>query len=237
MFKKERKENYHHIEVEQNPNSQVSHAVQKFAVNLEFLNVDRTYKVLQVTSTLPSEGKTTLVGNLAYLLAQKGYKTLIIDLDLRKPKVNRIFDKPNVGGLTKFLIEKAKKEDVIIKTDKGIDFIPTGQISGSVAAILESQKLFDLVEELKKEYDYILLDTPPMQVNADALMASKLACGVLYVVGHNLVKKNVIKESVNTLRRRNVPVLGIILTQVKMPKRGNYYYYYYYHKDNVDWYS
>ncbi len=234
MFKKERREHYNHIEVEQNPNSQVSHALQKFAINLEFLNVDKTYKVLQVTSTLSREGKTTLVGNLAYLLGQKGYKTLIVDLDLRKPKVNRIFDKPNVDGLNKFLIDRTKKEDIIVKTSKGVDFIPTGQISGSVAAILESQKLATLIEELKREYDYILLDTPPMQVNADALMASRLACGVLYVVSHNLVKRSVIKESVNTLRRRNVPVLGIILTQIKMPKRGNYYYYYYYYDSDHD---
>lgn len=237
MFKKEKKhkENYNYIEVESNPDSQVSHAMQKFVVNIEFLNVDKKYQALQITSTLPSEGKTTLVGNLAYLLTQKGYKTIIIDLDLRKPKVNRIFEKPNIDGLNKYLIENAKKEDIIVKTSRGVDFIPTGQISGSVSAILESEKLSTLIEELKKDYDYILLDTPPMQVNADALMASKLACGVLYVVAQNLIKKSLIKESIKTLKRRSIPIVGIVLTQVKAPKREGYYYYYY-TKDN-DWYS
>ncbi|NMA05638.1 MAG: CpsD/CapB family tyrosine-protein kinase [Acholeplasmataceae bacterium] len=233
MFKKEKKhkENYNYIEVESNPDSQVSHAMQKFVVNIEFLNVDKKYQALQITSTLPSEGKTTLVGNLAYLLTQKGYKTIIIDLDLRKPKVNRIFEKPNIDGLNKYLIENAKKEDIIVKTSRGVDFIPTGQISGSVSAILESEKLSTLIEELKKDYDYILLDTPPMQVNADALMASKLACGVLYVVAQNLIKKSLIKESIKTLKRRSIPIVGIVLTQVKAPKREGYYYYYY-TKDN-----
>lgn len=237
MFKKEKKhkENYNYIEVESNPDSQVSHAMQKFVVNIEFLNVDKKYQALQITSTLPSEGKTTLVGNLAYLLTQKGYKTIIIDLDLRKPKVNRIFEKPNIDGLNKYLIENAKKEDIIVKTSRGVDFIPTGQISGSVSAILESEKLSTLIEELKKDYDYILLDTPPMQVNADTLMASKLACGVLYVVAQNLIKKSLIKESIKTLKRRSIPIVGIVLTQVKAPKREGYYYYYY-TKDN-DWYS
>lgn len=237
MFKKEKnhKENYNYIEVESNPDSQVSHAMQKFVVNIEFLNVDKKYQALQITSTLPSEGKTTLVGNLAYLLTQKGYKTIIIDLDLIKPKVNRIFEKPNIDGLNKYLIENAKKEDIIVKTSRGVDFIPTGQISGSVSAILESEKLSTLIEELKKDYDYILLDTPPMQVNADALMASKLACGVLYVVAQNLIKKSLIKESIKTLKRRSIPIVGIVLTQVKAPKREGYYYYYY-TKDN-DWYS
>ena len=152
MFKKEKKhkENYNYIEVESNPDSQVSHAMQKFVVNIEFLNVDKKYQALQITSTLPSEGKTTLVGNLAYLLTQKGYKTIIIDLDLRKPKVNRIFEKPNIDGLNKYLIENAKKEDIIVKTSRGVDFIPTGQISGSVSAILESEKLSTLIEELKR---------------------------------------------------------------------------------------
>lgn len=233
MFKKEKKhkENYNYIEVESNPDSQVSHAMQKFVVNIEFLNVDKKYQALQITSTLPSEGKTTLVGNLAYLLTQKGYKTIIIDLDLRKPKVNRIFEKPNIDGLNKYLIENAKKEDIIVKTSRGVDFIPMGQISGSVSAILESEKLSTLIEELKKDYDYILLDTPPMQVNADALMASKLACGVLYVVAQNLIKKSLIKESIKTLKRRSIPIVGIVLTQVKAPKREGYYYYYY-TKDN-----
>jgi len=233
MFKKEKKhkENYNYIEVESNPDSQVSHAMQKFVVNIEFLNVDKKYQALQITSTLPSEGKTTLVGNLAYLLTQKGYKTIIIDLDLRKPKVNRIFEKPNIDGLNKYLIENAKKEDIIVKTSRGVDFIPTGQISGSVSAILEPEKLSTLIEELKKDYDYILLDTPPMQVNADALMASKLACGVLYVVAQNLIKKSLIKESIKTLKRRSIPIVGIVLTQVKAPKREGYYYYYY-TKDN-----
>lgn len=237
MFKKEKKhkENYNYIEVESNPDSQVSHAMQKFVVNIEFLNVDKKYQALQITSTLPSEGKTTLVGNLAYLLTQKGYKTIIIDLDLRKPKVNRIFEKPNIDGLNKYLIENAKKEDIIVKTSRGVDFIPTGQISGSVSAILEPEKLSTLIEELKKDYDYILLDTPPMQVNADALMASKLACGVLYVVAQNLIKKSLIKESIKTLKRRSIPIVGIVLIQVKAPKREGYYYYYY-TKDN-DWYS
>ena len=236
MFKKEKKhkENYNYIEVESNPDSQVSHAMQKFVVNIEFLNVDKKYQALQITSTLPGEGKTTLVGNLAYLLTQKGYKTIIIDLDLRKPKVNRIFEKPNIDGLNKYLIENAKKEDIIVKTSRGVDFIPMGQISGSVSHI-ESENFSTLTEELKKDYDYILLDTPPMQVNADALMASKLACGVLYVVAQNLIKKSLIKESIKTLKRRSIPIVGIVLTQVKAPKREGYYYYYY-TKDN-DWYS
>ena len=70
-----------------------------------------------------------------------------------------------------------------------------------------------------------------MQVNADALMASKLACGVLYVVAQNLIKKSLIKESIKTLKRRSIPIVGIVLTQVKAPKREGYYYYYY-TKDN-----
>lgn len=229
MFKKRREENYHHIETETNPNSHVSYAIQKFVINLEFVNLDRKYKVIQVTSTLASEGKTTLVGNLGYLLGQKGYKTLIVDLDLRKPKINRIFNHANVNGLNEYLIGKITKEELIVKSDKGIDFIPTGVSTGSIHSILESDKLLELVETLKDDYDYIILDTPPMQVNADALLISRLADGVLYVVGNNIVKKNIVKEGVNTLLRREVPILGVILTQVKLPRRQQHYYYY-------DWY-
>lgn len=224
MFKKTRKENYSHIEVEFNPNSHVSYAIQKFVMNLEFSNIDSQYKVIQITSTLPTEGKTTLVGNLSYLLAQKGYKTLIIDLDLRKPKINRIFDHPNTIGLNEYLLGSITLEEAIVQTDKQIDYIPSGSKTDSVASVLESKKLQSLIDSLREKYDYIILDTPPMQVNADALMASRLADGVLYVVGNNIVKKTLVKEGVNTLKRRNKPIIGIVLTQVKEPRRHTYYY-------------
>ncbi|MFA5720481.1 MAG: CpsD/CapB family tyrosine-protein kinase [Acholeplasmataceae bacterium] len=225
MFKKPRKESYEYIEVELNPNSPVSNAIEKFVINLELVNIDKLYKVIQVTSTLPTEGKTTIVGNLAYVLAQKGYRTLIIDLDLRKPKINRIFNHANVSGINRYLLEKVDEEELIVKTDKGIDFIPTGPQRGSVTSVLESKKLSDLIESLKEKYDYIILDTPPMQVNADALITSKLADGLLYILGNNIVKKSLIKESIDTLKRRNINILGIVLTQVKIPKREHYYYY------------
>lgn len=225
MLKKKRRETYDHIEVELNPNSPVSNAIEKFVINLELVNIDKLYKVIQVTSTLPTEGKTTLVANLSYVLSQKGYRVLIIDLDLRKPKINRIFNHANINGLDKFLLDNLSADELIIKTDKGIDFIPAGPQRGSITSVLESKKLADLVTSLKETYDYIILDTPPMQVNADALIASKLADGIVYVIGNNIVKKHLIKESVDNLKRRNIPILGIVLTQVKIPKREHYYYY------------
>lgn len=226
MASKYRNENYAFIEAEMNPNSHVSNAVQKLVIDLEYSNLDGKYKIVQVTSTLPSEGKTTLVGNISYILAQKGYKTLVMDLDLRKPKINRLFNHANVNGLSDYLLGNLSKEDLIIKSDRGIHFIVSGSETSSVTSILESQKLKDLMEQLKEEYDYIILDTPPMQVNADALMAAKLADGALYVIGHNIVRKTFIKDGITALRRKEVPIIGIVMTQVKMSKSKHYYYNY-----------
>lgn len=220
-----RTEQYHYIEAQSNPNSYSTESVQKMIVNIEYANVDSKYKVIQITSTLASEGKTTLVGNMAYLLSQRKHRVLLIELDLRKPKINRIFGVSRENGITDYLSGHAKKEDIIQSTDYGLDFIVAGSATDVVSNILESKKLKELIEELKGEYDYILVDSPPVMVNADALITSKLVDGIVYVIGYNKVKKNYIRNAIKELRRNDIDILGVAFTQVKMPKRHSYYYY------------
>lgn len=220
-----RAEFYNYIEAQMNPNSYSTESVQKMIVNLEYANVDAKYKVIQITSTLASEGKTTLFGNMAYLLSQRNHKVLLMELDLRRPKINRIFGVSRENGITDYLSGNAKKEDIIQSTDYGLDFIVAGEATDVVSNILESKKLKDLIEELKGEYDYILIDTPPVMVNADALITSKLVDGIIFVIGYNKVKKNYIRHAIQELRRNDIDILGVAFTQVKMPKRHSYYYY------------
>lgn len=224
---KAKKTNYNYIEARENPNSYTTESIQKMVVNLEYANVDKSYKVIQVTSTLSGEGKTTLVGNLSYLLSQK-YKVLVVDMDLRKPKIHRIVNDTNQDGLTDYLLDVIPFEQLIKNYKNGLDYIVGGQKTSSVNNVLNSKKLEDLISKLKERYDYIILDTPPVQVNADALIVSKLADGVVYVVGYNIVKKVMIHECIDSLKRQDVNLLGIAFTQVKLPKRRSLYHYYYY---------
>lgn len=228
LFNRKVKEVYNHLEVVERPNSFTSESLQKLIINLEYANVDKKYQAIQVTSTLSGEGKTTLIGNMAVLLAQRGHKVILVDLDLRKPKVNRLFDFPNDIGIANYLHGSATLKEAIKKTNHDVDVLVSGERISAVATILQSKKLAELIEDLKKDYDYVLIDTPPVQVNSDSIMISKLIDGIVYVVGYNFVKKNMVRDAIRELTDHNIPIIGTVLAQVKLPKRGNYYYYYYY---------
>lgn len=233
LFSRKKLEDYNHLEVLERPNSYTSESIQKLIINLEYANVDKKYQAIQVTSTLSREGKTTLVGNMSILLAQRNYKVIVVDLDLRKPKVHRVFQLPNDVGVSNYLHGSATLKQAIKKTTHGVDVLVSGERTSAVATLLQSEKLRELIVSLKEDYDYILIDAPPVQVNSDAVMISKLIDGVIYVVGYNLVKKNLIRDSVSELLRHDIKIVGAVLTQVKLPKRSFHYNYYYY-DDNYD---
>lgn len=124
----ERVEKYDYLITKYDPLSFVTESFQKVIINLEYANVDKNLKVIQFTSTLPSEGKSTFVSNLSYLMGQKGQKVILLDLDLRKPKMNRVFNVPYKNGLTDYLAGKISLDEAINHSDDvGIDFINAGE--------------------------------------------------------------------------------------------------------------
>ena len=229
LFTKKTADNYGFLIAKEAPNSYVTESLQKLIVNLEYANIDQKYKVIQFTSSMQAEGKTTLISNVAYLLAQRGKKVLMVDLDLRRPKVNRIFSIINKLGLTEYLLGKIEKKDLIQHSEDKVDFIISGEKTTSVVQVLQSQKLQDLFNDLKQEYDYILLDTPPVIVVSDALLVNKVADGIIFVVAHGLGRKSMVKEAISSLTRNNVPIIGIAITQDRVNKGNRYGYTYKYY--------
>lgn len=229
LFTKKTADNYGFLIAKEAPNSYVTESLQKLIVNLEYANIDQKYKVIQFTSSMQAEGKTTLISNVAYLLAQRGKKVLMVDLDLRRPKINRIFSVINKLGLTDYLLGKIEKKDLIQHSEDKVDFIISGEKTTSVVQVLQSQKLQDLFNELKQEYDYILLDTPPVIVVSDALLVNKVADGIIFVVAHGLGRKSMVKEAISSLTRNNVPIIGIAMTQDRVNKGNRYGYTYKYY--------
>ncbi|MDY0346385.1 MAG: CpsD/CapB family tyrosine-protein kinase [Acholeplasma sp.] len=229
LFTKKTADNYGFLIAKEAPNSYVTESLQKLIVNLEYANIDQKYKVIQFTSSMQAEGKTTLISNVAYLLAQRGKKVLMVDLDLRRPKVNRIFSVINKLGLTEYLLGKIEKKDLIQHSEDKVDFIISGEKTTSVVQVLQSQKLQDLFNDLKQEYDYILLDTPPVIVVSDALLVNKVADGIIFVVAHGLGRKSMVKEAISSLTRNNVPIIGIAITQDRVNKGNRYGYTYKYY--------
>ncbi|MDO9629850.1 MAG: CpsD/CapB family tyrosine-protein kinase [Acholeplasmataceae bacterium] len=226
IFAPERNERYDYVVTKEQPLSYTTESFQKVLINLDYANIDKKIKVIEFTSTLASEGKSTFVSNLAYLMGQKNKKTILIDLDLRKPKGHRVFNSANKDGLTDYLSGKISYESLIKHSDEfGIDYIVTGEKTSSIVNVLEAQKLADLIQKLKETYDYILLDAPPVIAVSDALYIAKLADGVIFVVAQNVAKKTLVKEAIQTLRSNNVHIIGTVLTQVSL-KGGAYGYGY-----------
>lgn len=226
LFNLERLEKYDYIVTKEKPLSYTTECFQKVLINLDYVNIDGNYKVIQFTSSLASEGKTTFISNIAYLLGQRGKKVCLVDLDLRKPKLNRVFQVPNQNGLTDYLSGKISYEKVVQHSDKlDIDFIVSGEKTTAIINVLEAHKLADLLKKLRETYDFVLLDTPPVIAVSDALYIAKNADGVIFVVAQNVAKKAFVKEAVQTLKRNNVDIIGTILTQVDI-KRGEYGYGY-----------
>lgn len=217
FFKRERLARHNYIITKEQPFSYVSEAFQKTLVNLEFVNVDGNFKVIHFTSSLAGAGKTTFVANIAYLLGQKNKKVVIVDLDLRKPKVNRIFDDSNIDGVTDYLNGKISYEELLkYSEDLKINYVVAGARTLSVVNVLESNKLKDLIKKLSDEFDYVLIDSPPVIAVSDALYIAKLVDGVVFVVAQNEGKKTIINEAVNILKQNKVNIIGSVFTQVSV---------------------
>ena len=231
LLGKPRIENYAYLVAKNRPLSFVAESFQKIVLNIEYLNVDHDYKILQFTSTEPSEGKSTTISNIAYLMAREGKKVLLLDLDLRKPKLNRVFDDRVSANLTDYLTGKVKVEDIIQRSEElEIDYIINKESSTAVINLLKSQKLAQLLASLREKYDYILLDSPPVESLSDALYVTKLADGVIFVVGYGQAKKAFVKDAVESLRGHGANILGAILSQVEMKRKLHTYNYYYLNK-------
>ncbi len=231
LFNGERNERYDYIVTKEQPLSYTAESFQKVLINLDYANIDQHYKVIQFTSTLASEGKSTFVSNIAYLLGQKGKKIVLLDLDLRKSKMHRVFNAPNKNGLTDYLSGKIPFEGLVQTSDYiGIDYIVTGEKTTAVVNVLESNKLKELILKLKETYDYVLLDSPPVIAVSDALYISKLSDAVIFVVAQGVAKKSLVKEAIQTLKHNNVTILGTVLTQVNIKNSGYGYGYDYTYK-------
>lgn len=209
----------------------VIEAFEKLQVNISLASVDQKIQVIQLTSSLQDEGKTTAAVNLAYSYARKDKKVIVVDLDIRRPKVHRNFKQPNENGIVDYAAGKIKIDQLIRHTDYNVDIILTGSKTPYPVKILESEKLADLIAYLRERYEYIILDTPPVTSVVDPIIISKLSDGVLFVVEADRTKKSIIKESIQQLENVNVNLIGLVLQSVK-DRYSKYSYKYYYTDEN-----
>ena len=204
-----------------------SESFQNLQVNLDFSFIDQKERVIAVTSPSPSEGKSTVVANLAYIYAKKDFKVLLIDLDLRKANIHRFFGLENTLGVTDYCADKATREE-IVQSFENLDVISSGSSSPFPSKILESQVLAELIEEAKTKYDYIFIDTPPVLVASDALLISRFVTNYLVVIKHAHTKKNDFDEVVRQFTNNNLEISGVVFDSVASKQKGYYKYNYRY---------
>ncbi|MDD4003229.1 MAG: CpsD/CapB family tyrosine-protein kinase [Clostridia bacterium] len=183
-------------------------------------------KRLLMASSVSKEGKTTVCVNLAKTVAQTDSKVLIIDCDLRKPRIHRFFKSKSIPGLTNYLIGQSSLDEIIKNTDTpNLSVIYSGLIPPNPAEVLASTEFKLLIEELSKKYDYIFFDCAPLLEVSDALEVSKFVDGVILMARQNYTSHNFINQTLKKLEFANIKVFGFILND--MPKKKNRYYYRY----------
>lgn len=193
--------------------------------NILYLCADSSTKVIQVESSCSGEGKTTLSCNLAVSLSFNKKKVLVIDLDFRRPRINRLFKLPNGTGLVDYIYNKITMEEMIKPTAyEGVDIITRGSAIYNPSFLLTSERFKNLIKELRDKYDFIILDSPPVLLISDYIHISDVSDGVLFVVAYGQTKKNQIRDSANLLKKYDIKVIGSVMTFVDRKDPYSYYY-------------
>ncbi|WKN45218.1 polysaccharide biosynthesis tyrosine autokinase [Tunicatimonas pelagia] len=204
----------------------VSEAFRTIRTNLQFMGLSDNRQVVSVTSTVSTEGKTFVATNLASIMAMSGRKTVLIDLDMRRPKIHFAFDADNSAkGMSTILIEKYTLDDCIrhSKIDN-LDFISAGAIPPNPAELIGSQKFADTLEELKNRYDLVVIDTPPVGLVTDGTLVMEKADVPLYVVRADFSRKVFIKNIDRIQTTRKHENLSLILNSVDSVNEYGYAY-------------
>ncbi len=211
------------------PKSMVSEAFRMLRTNLQFVGVDKPLKKIVITSSNPEEGKSVVAANLAISIASTGSKVLLIDADLRRPKVHKLFFLENYKGLSSLLAGDLKIDDVANETPvENLHIITSGPIPPNPAEILGSAKMNQFIEKASSVYDMIIFDSPPVNTVADASILSSIADGVILVIEAGVTAREAAILAKEQLEKINARILGVVLNKAKQSSEGYYYYYYYY---------
>ncbi|WP_047150832.1 CpsD/CapB family tyrosine-protein kinase [Aneurinibacillus tyrosinisolvens] len=225
-------ERYSKLVAHWNPKSPIAEAYRTIRTNIQFAGVDREIKTILVTSTGPSEGKSTTSANLAIVMAQSDKKTVYIDADMRKPTGHHTFHVPNRKGLTSYLAGQAALDEVLQSTEiPNLLVIPAGPIPPNPAELLGSKRMTSFLEQLKQQFDYIVIDTPPTVAVADSTILATQVDGCILVVNAGKTNRDLALKAKQQLENVNAPLLGVVLNNKEI-KGNNYYYYYYGEKQN-----
>lgn len=216
--------------VHDHPKSGFSEALRAVRTNLQFMSPDKPFRRLLITSAGPAEGKTTMACGLAVALAQAGQRVLLIDCDLRRPRLHRIFDATNDFGVSSAVIEPDELDIKALETKvPNLSVLPSGPPAPNPAELLQSERFASLLQKLGQHFDRIVLDSPPVMPVTDAAILSTMVDGTVVVVKAFGTSRHLLSQAVRALTDVGAAVAGGVLNGVDLHKHnyGRYQYYYY----------
>lgn len=218
--------------------STISEAYRSIRTKILFSSAELAPKVIMVTSSMAQEGKTTTSANLAVTMAQAGGKVLLIDCDLRRPRLHHLLGIGRDKGITNVLVGNSDLDDVIVETSiANLYAIPCGPIPPNPSELLGAKQMGITLDILSEKFDRIIIDTPPISAVTDAVVMAKYVDRVIVVVRANNTRYEMVNNAMKHLASINAVVLGAILNDVDMDKNAYYYQYYYqdyYAEDHLD---
>ena len=218
------------------PRSPVSESFRSLRTNLQFASVDFPIHTLLVTSPSPADGKTTITANLGVVLAQSGHRVVVVDADMRRPRLHKLFGMSNRSGMSNLFVQNPVHLDGYLQKTptEGLWALPAGDLPPNPAELLGSEKMFEILGTIQENADLVIIDSPPVMAVTDSAVLAHRADGVLLVVKPGFTKMAAAKQAVVQLNRVNANLLGVVLNEVDFmsSKYGYYYdkgYYYSYH--------
>ena len=215
------------LPIVQNPKSSIAESFRSIRTNIQYLLPEKERNIILISSTISGEGKTFVATNLSIIIAMSGKKTLLMGLDLRKPKIHNDFNVNNDVGLSTYLINETSYEDVIRPTDIENLYIATsGPIPPNPAELLEKPLMKDFFDKAREEFDYVILDTPPVAIVTDAILLTQFTDTNIFIVRQKYSSKNVIQYIDELYNKKNIKNLSLLVNDVKIPSYGYGYDYY-----------
>ncbi len=215
------------------PKSQVAESLRAIRTNLFFMSADKPAKRILVTSPSPQEGKTTVAVNLAITMARSGAKVLLIDTDMRRPRVHKAFGLRPSKGMSTMVLGESTAEESIIKTEvTNLDVLMCGPTPPNPAELMHTESFIKVIDSLSEQYDHLIFDSPPVAVVTDAAILSKLVDGTIIILKSLNTTRDSARHAVGVLKDIESTILGAVLNDLDLSNRkyGQHYYYYYYKK-------
>jgi capsular exopolysaccharide synthesis family protein len=221
------------LKVFESPKSRVTEAFRSIRTNLQFIAPGATSQVIVVTSTVAGEGKTTIAANLGGVISMTGKRVIVLNLDMRKPALHERFDLPNLKGMSTVLSYHGSLSEVIQQTKyENLHIISSGPVPPNPSELIQNERMEEVINMLRGEYDVIILDTPPVGLVVDAYTLMHLADATMYVVRANYAKRGFLKNVEKIYRTEGIKGVGIILNDMDMSRDSYGYGYGGYYEEN-----